>query len=96
MGIVSGIVLYAVIWFMVLFIVLPIRLETQGDQGKIVPGTHAGAPANLNMGRKAKLVTLISAGVWVVLASIIFSGLISVRDFDWFDRMGPAAADAPE
>ncbi|MBT8457767.1 MAG: DUF1467 family protein [Rhodobacteraceae bacterium] len=96
MGIVSGIVLYAVIWFMILFIVLPIRLETQGDQGKIVPGTHAGAPANLNMGRKAKLVTLISAGVWVVLASIIFSGLISVRDFDWFDRMGPAAADAPE
>ncbi|NNF70921.1 MAG: DUF1467 family protein [Rhodobacteraceae bacterium] len=96
MGIVSGIVLYAVIWFMILFIVLPIRLETQGDQGKIVPGTHAGAPANLNMGRKAKLVTLISAGVWVVLASIIFSGLISVRDFDWFGRMGPAAADAPE
>ncbi|MEO0693763.1 MAG: DUF1467 family protein, partial [Pseudomonadota bacterium] len=29
MGIVSGLVLYAVIWFMVLFVVLPIRLETQ-------------------------------------------------------------------
>jgi predicted secreted protein len=89
MGIVSGIVLFAVIWFMVLFIVLPIRLETQGDRGEIVPGTHAGAPADFNMRKKARLVTLISVAVWIVLAAIIFSGVISVRDFDWYDRMGP-------
>lgn len=91
MGIVSGIVLFAVIWFMVLFIVLPIRLETQGDRGEIVPGTHAGAPANLNMKRKAKIVTLISIAVWIVLAAIILSGVFSVRDFDWFHRMGPGS-----
>ena len=46
MSIVSAIVLFAVIWFMVLFIVLPIRLETQGDVGEHVPGTHAGSPAS--------------------------------------------------
>ena len=91
MSIVSAIVLYAVIWFMVLFVVLPIRLETQGDQGKIVPGTHAGAPANLQMGKKAKLITVISAGVWIVLAGVIFSGVIEVRDLDWFGRMGPVS-----
>ncbi|MEL6801995.1 MAG: DUF1467 family protein [Pseudomonadota bacterium] len=90
MGIVSGLVLYAVIWFMVLFVVLPIRLETQGDQGKVEPGTHASAPANLNMRKKAKLVTMIAAVIWVILAAIIFSGVITVRDIDWFDRMGPA------
>jgi len=89
MGIVSGLVLYAVIWFMVLFVVLPLRLETQGDRGEIVPGTQAGAPANLNMRRKAWLVTLISAGLWVVIAGIILSGVISVEDVDWFRRMGP-------
>ncbi|MEO1453168.1 MAG: DUF1467 family protein [Pseudomonadota bacterium] len=90
MGIVSGLVLYAVIWFMVLFVVLPIRLETQGDQGKVEPGTHASAPANLNMRKKAKLVTMIAAVIWVILAAVIFSGVITVRDIDWFDRMGPA------
>ena len=90
MGIVSGLVLYAVIWFMVLFVVLPIRLETQGDQGKVEPGTHASAPANLNMRKKAKLVTMIAAAIWVILAAIIFSGVITVRDIDWFDRMGAA------
>ena len=45
MSIVSAIVLYAVFWFLIFLIVIPIRLQTQGDVGEIVPGTHAGAPA---------------------------------------------------
>ena len=93
MSIVSAIVLYAVIWFMVLFCVLPVGLKTQVDLGEIEPGTHAGAPANLNMGRKARLTTVIAAVLWVVIAGVIFSGVISVRDFDWFDRMGPRAGE---
>lgn len=89
MGVVAGLVLYAVIWFMVLFIVLPIRMETQGDRGEVVPGTHASAPASINMRKKAKVVTVVATLVWLVVASIILSGVISVRDIDWFNRMGP-------
>jgi len=44
MSITSAIVLFAIIWFMVFFIAIPIRLETQGDRGDIVPGTHASSP----------------------------------------------------
>jgi len=91
MGIASGLVLYAVIWFVVLFVVLPIRLETQGDAGKRLIGTHAGSPANLNMKKKALLVSVIAFVVWAVVAGIIISGVISVRDLDWFDRMRPGA-----
>ncbi len=32
MGITSALVLFAVIWFMVLFVTLPIGLRTQGDE----------------------------------------------------------------
>ena len=87
MSITSAIVLYAVIWFMVLFIVLPLRLKTQGDVGEIVPGTPAGAPVDPQLGRKARIVTIISFVLWVVIAGTIISGLITVRDLDWFDRM---------
>ncbi|MAY31868.1 MAG: hypothetical protein CMM86_04625, partial [Rhodovulum sp.] len=38
MTITAAIVLFAVIWFMVLFVTLPVRLRTQGDVGEIVPG----------------------------------------------------------
>lgn len=87
MSVVSGLVLYAVIWFLTLFIVLPIRLETQGDRGEIVPGTQAGAPANLNMKRKALITTLVAAVIWAIVAGIILSGLITVEDLDFLNRM---------
>ena len=89
MGIVSAIVLFAVVWFMVLFIVLPIRLETQGDVGERVDGTHAGSPATgFSMKRKVRTTTIWSIPVWAVLSAIIIWGDISVRDIDWFNRMG--------
>ena len=87
-GPVSALVLDLVIWFVVLLVVLPIRLETQGERGEVVPGTPEGAPANLDMWKKARLVTWVSALVWLVIAGVIFSGVISVRDLDWFGRMG--------
>ena len=87
MGPVSAIVLFAVVWAMVFFIVLPLRLQTQGEAGEIVPGTHASAPADAQIGRKAKITTLWALPIWAVIAGTILSGVISVRDLDWFDRM---------
>ncbi|ANP38248.1 MULTISPECIES: DUF1467 family protein [Rhodobacterales] len=87
MGITSGLVLYAVIWFMTFLIVIPIRLETQGDKGEIVPGTHAGAPENHYLKQKAVITTIAAFVIWAIVAGIILSGVISVNDFDWFDRL---------
>ncbi|SHH63611.1 DUF1467 family protein [Marivita hallyeonensis] len=90
MSITSALVLYAVIWFMLFLIVIPIRLQTQGDVGQIVPGTHAGSPEVHNLKKKAWITTWISLVLWVIIAGIIVSGWISVRDIDMFNRMGPA------
>lgn len=94
MGVVTGIVLYAVVWFVTLFIVLPIRMETQGDRGEVVPGTQAGAPADLNMKRKAWTVTWIAAIIWAILAVIILSGVITEEDFENLNRFGPPSSRA--
>ena len=90
MSITSAIVLFAVIWFMVFLIVIPIRLQTQGDVGKIVPGTHAGSPEVHNLKKKAWITTGVSVVLWIIIAGIILSGVITVRDLDFFNRMGPA------
>jgi len=92
MAITSAFVLFAVIWFMVLFVTLPLRLKTQGDVGEVVPGTPAGAPANLNLKRKFRIVTAVSIVLWLIISGTILSGAISVRDLDMFDRMGPGSA----
>ncbi|WP_435138188.1 DUF1467 family protein [Pseudopelagicola sp. nBUS_19] len=96
MSITSAIVLYAVLWFMTFLVVIPIRLQTQGDVGEIVPGTHAGAPENHNLKFKAKITSAVAAGMWIVLFWIIVTGAITVRDFDWFNRMAPIALEVGE
>lgn len=97
MSIVSAIVLFAVVWFLVLFVVLPFRLKTQGDVGDVMPGTQAGAPETaFSMKRKAGITTVFAVAVWGLLVCIIlFSGL-SIRDFDLYSRFGPGSVTAPE
>ncbi len=87
MTITAAVVLFAVIWFMTLLVVLPIRIKTQGDLGDIVPGTHAGAPEVHHMKRKMWITTGISVVLWAIIAGIILSGVISVRDFDWLNQL---------
>ncbi|KUF10207.1 DUF1467 family protein [Pseudoponticoccus marisrubri] len=93
MGITSAIVLYAVIWFMTFLCVIPIRLKTQGDLGEVVPGTHAGSPEIHNLKRKAWITTGVALVIWAIVAGVIVSGLITVRDVDgWmWNRMSPPA-----
>lgn len=90
MNVVSGLVLFAVIWFLALFIVLPIGLQTQGDVGEKVEGTHDGSPATgFSMKKKAWQATFVAVPVWAVIAAIIIWGGITVRDIDMFGRMPP-------
>lgn len=96
MGITSGLVLFAVLWFLTFLCVIPIRLQTQGDVGEVVPGTHASSPEVHNLKKKAWITTGIAAAIWAVLATIILTGAITVRDIDgWMaNRMQPAVEDA--
>ncbi|MDJ0637348.1 MAG: DUF1467 family protein [Paracoccaceae bacterium] len=94
MGVVSGMVLFAVVWFMVLFVVLPIRLETQGDVGEKVEGTHAGSPSSsFSMRKRLRITTYWAIPIWAIIAGVIVFGDITVRDIDMFNRMGPASGE---
>ena len=61
MDITSAIVLYVVIWFMTFFVLLPIRIQTQGDLGRIVPGTQAG-PAVIRTSNVSRTLQLLPTG----------------------------------
>ncbi len=88
MGIASGIVLYLVFWFMTFLVALPIRIQTQGEAGEIVPGTHDGSPQQHHLKKKAVITTIVAAILWAIAAYIIITGTITVRDIDMFNRMG--------
>lgn len=92
MTITGAFVLFAVIWFITLFIVLPIGERSQSEDGKVVPGTPASAPVETHLALKLKWVTGITLILWAVLCGVILSGVLSVEMFDLFDRMGERPA----
>lgn len=88
MTITAAVVLFAVTWFMVLFIVLPLRVTSQAEAGHVVPGTPPSAPAEEPMRRKLRITTIVALILWVVMAGLILYSGITVRDLDFRNVMG--------
>ena len=92
MQITSALVLLAIIWFLVLFVVLPLNLRTQDESGKVVPGTPGSAPSDPQIARKAKIVTAVALPLWAVACAVIITGAITLDDVNLFERFGPQDA----
>ena len=88
MGVVSGLILYLIIWVVTFMVAVPIRIKTQGESGEVVPGTHSGSPEQHHLKKKALIVTAVAAVVWGIIATIIITGAITLEDIDMFNRMG--------
>lgn len=82
MGIAGGVVTYLIIWWIVLFAVLPLGVRSQWEDGEAAPGTEPGAPVAPNLWRKALWTTLIAAGLWVLVFLAIRFEVIPPEVFD--------------
>jgi predicted secreted protein len=66
----GGIALYFVIWWILLFAVLPFGIRSQAETGEVVHGSEPGAPALPALQEKAIWTTLVAAVVLVVAAAV--------------------------
>jgi predicted secreted protein len=76
MGWISGIFVYLLIWWVVLFAVLPWGVQVPDNPE---PGHAPSAPINPHMGLKVIATTAVSAAIWVVVWYIVDSGWMSLR-----------------
>jgi predicted secreted protein len=78
MAISTAIAVYFLIWWIVLFAVLPWGVRAQGDEG--APGTDPGAPAVPHL--KAKLIwtTVVATAVFGVCAVVYRNQLVTLDD----------------
>ena len=79
MSVAFAIAIYVVIWWTVLFAILPIGVRTQGEDGAIVPGTPESAPARPRLLRVMLLTTFVSGLVFVGLWVAVKSGVIDLQ-----------------
>lgn len=76
MSVTLGIAIYVVLWWTVLFAILPIGVRTQGEEGVVVPGTPESAPAQPRLLRIVMLTTLVSGVLFVAMWGSLKYGLI--------------------
>lgn len=74
-----AIAVYFIIWWTVLFAVLPIGVRTQAEDGTIVPGTPESAPSAPRLLRVVFLTTVISAAVFAALWALIRYGIVDLN-----------------
>ena len=74
----TAVAIYFLIWWVVLFAVLPWGVRAQGDEG--APGTDPGAPVVHRL--KAKLVwtTLVASVIFAICAVIYSYRLVTLDD----------------
>jgi predicted secreted protein len=83
MSIGLAVAIYFIVWWTVLFAVLPIGLRTQEEEGHVVPGTPESAPVRPRFLLIIVLTSLISAAVFGLIYAVVVWQII-----DW-DRFFP-------
>jgi predicted secreted protein len=74
---VSGVLVYVVVWWLVLFCVLPFGIKPADEEHL---GHQSGAPANPRLLFKGLLTTGIATALWVAIYLMVVSNLISFRE----------------
>jgi predicted secreted protein len=88
MSLTLGLALYFIIWWTVLFAVLPFGVYTQAEAGEIVPGTPASAPMAPRMLRTFAITTVVACVVSAVAYVVIAYDIIGIGT--WIIEGGPS------
>ncbi len=74
---VTGFVLYVIVWWTVLFTMLPIGVRVPSNPE---PGIATSAPERPNLGRKVIWTSLLSIVIWLLIYGLIHSGWVSLGE----------------
>jgi predicted secreted protein len=74
----TAIAIYFIIWWVVLFAVLPWGVHSQQESGEVAPGTDPGAPAVHRLWIKLVWTTVFAGIVFGILTAIYKLDLIPV------------------
>lgn len=80
MSITSSIVLFSSIWAVIFFMVLPQGVVSQHEDGDVVPGSPASAPADAQIARKMVITTIAAVLFFAVIWLIIEFRVITLDD----------------
>lgn len=78
----TALAIYFLIWWVVLFAVLPWGVRSQEESGEVVPGTDPGAPAMSRLLSKLVWTTLVAGAVFGLCYIIYEYKLVTLDDLN--------------
>ncbi len=84
----TGLATYLVIWWVVLFLVLPFGIRNQQETGPVARGTDPGAPRMGRVGRRMLVTTVGALVVWLVLVALLEFGIVRLDSFGFLPDPG--------
>jgi len=79
MSVTTAVAIFFLIWWVVLFAVLPWGIRSQHEGGEVVPGTDPGAPAIPNLRWKLLWTTLVSAAIFAACYVVYVERLVTLE-----------------
>ncbi len=86
---ITGLAIYFILWWLLLFIVLPWGIKSQREDGSVTRGTDPGAPVKARMKRKAIQNSILAAVVWLAIMAVLKFDLISLDDIPFIPDFVP-------
>jgi predicted secreted protein len=79
MPVATALAIFFLIWWVVLFAVLPWGIKSQHEGDEMAPGTDPGAPTAARIGWKLIWTTIVAAAVYAVCAVVYAQHWITVN-----------------
>ena len=88
MNLASAIAIYFIIWWLVLFLVLPFGIRNAHDTGDTVEeGNEPGAPVNPRLVQKAVITTILATVVFAVFYLAQTRGFLSLESLPFYNML---------
>ena len=88
MSLPSALAIYFIIWWLVLFLVLPFGIRNAHESGEAVEeGNEPGAPVNPRLVRKAIITTILATVVFAVFYLLQTRGLLNLDTLPFYNTM---------
>ncbi|HUC48458.1 MAG TPA: DUF1467 family protein [Xanthobacteraceae bacterium] len=82
MSIATALAIFALIWWVILFTVLPWGIRSQHEAGPdeepAAPGTDPGAPTHFSLGRKLLWTTIVSVVIYAACYVVYVERLVTI------------------
>ena len=79
MSLTGSFVVFVILWWLILFMILPIDINSQKNKDFVVKGADPGDPTNPNIVKKLVITTAITSILFAIIYFLNYFDILNIR-----------------